>query len=173
MTPALRHYLVTEHMIGSAVVNIVLNALIAWLSFRPLAAVPMWGQQSIFGDLVGTCIVLPTLNCLIVTQIVRMHIRRGRIGALDWSGPAGGLLQRFPRNPLLRGLAGGVLTAIVFVPLIGGPLVASGIDGMQLLHFVVFKASYAAVMAACVQPFIALWALMAGAAGEATAPVIG
>jgi len=177
MTPQLRHYLLVEHVIGSAIINFALNALIAWLSFRHQDSVPMWGQQSIAADLVGTTIVLPTLTCLIVTRIVRFHLRRGRIQSPGWSGDTGTLLRRLPEGALLRGLTLAVPTTLLFTPLITALLLGAGVSSLALSTFVVFKGSYAAVMAAVVQPVIALWAIMDGSVRDestaATDPGLG
>ncbi len=164
--PELRHYLLVEHVAGSAVFNFLINALIAWLSFRQEPAVPLWGQQSIVGDLLGTTIILPTLTCLIVTRIVRLHLRRGRIQSTGFTGAAGSLLIRLPEGAFLRGLTVGAATMAVFAPPMILALLAAGIGGLEVGTFVWFKASYAGLMGAMVQPVIALWAIMYGAGPE-------
>jgi hypothetical protein len=169
MSPALRHYLLTEHVVGSAVVNFVLNGLIAWLSFRHLEVVPMLGQQSIMGDMVGTTIVLPVLTCLIVTRIVAWHLRTGKVSIPDWSSASQSFLGKLPNGAFARGLALAVPTMLLAVPLLYGLLMAAGVTSLELRPFVLFKASYSAVMAALVQPVVAMWALTRGAVGEAGA----
>ena len=67
MSPGHLRFLLLEQGIGSAVVNFLLNGAIAWLVFRGVAQVPLWGQQSIAGDTIGTCFFLPFLTTLIVT----------------------------------------------------------------------------------------------------------
>lgn len=54
---------------------------------------------------------------------------------------------------------------------VGGALLAVGIASLELATFLIFKASYAGVLAAIVQPVVALWAIVigSGAAGNATA----
>jgi hypothetical protein len=54
MSPEHRRFLVLEQGIGSALFNFVLNGAIAWLLFRSFERVPLWGQQSIAGDTIGT-----------------------------------------------------------------------------------------------------------------------
>lgn len=163
MSPALRHYLLTEHVIGSAIVNFLLNALIAWLSFRHVEAVPLWGTQSIGGDLVGTTIVLPLLTCLIVTRIVRWHLRAGKIDQAELSRDWPGFLRALPDSILARGLVLAALTTMIAVPLILATLYAGNIESLELRSFVLFKATYAAVLAMMVQPLVALRAMMDGA----------
>jgi hypothetical protein len=162
MTPHLRHYLLLEHVIGAAVVNVLLNALIAWLSFRHLADVPLWGTQSIGGDLVGTTMVLPLLTCSIATRIVRAHLRRGRINSTDLGEGSYALLEKLPDALLARGLTFGAITTIVAAPIILALLGAAGVENLALRDFVLFKATYAAVLAAMVQPVVALRAMLEG-----------
>ncbi len=66
MSRAQRRYLLFEQGVGAAVFNFLLNAAIAWLIFRGADVVPLWGQQSIAGDTIGTSVILPFLTCLIV-----------------------------------------------------------------------------------------------------------
>jgi hypothetical protein len=54
----------------------------------------------------------------------------------------------------------------VFAPPMILALVASGIGGLDVATFVWFKAGYAALMGAMVQPVIAMWAIMYGAGPE-------
>jgi len=64
VSPAQRRYLLLEQGVGAAGFNFLLNAAIAWLMFRGADVVPLWGQQSIAGDTIGTSIILPFLTCL-------------------------------------------------------------------------------------------------------------
>ena len=62
--------------------NFLLNGAIAWLLFRSLERVPLWGQQSIAGDTIGTCFFLPFFTALIVTPLVRRRVRAGSVAPL-------------------------------------------------------------------------------------------
>lgn len=159
MTPTLRRYLLLEHGFGSAVFNFVLNGTIAWLLFRRVAEVPLWGQQSIAGDTIGTSLFLPLITCLIVTPLVRRHTRARDLGTLGWSPTANALLHWLPAGTFRRGLVLGATCLLVVAPLAVGALGAMGVTGMPLWHFVVFKAVFAAALALAVQPLIALWAV--------------
>ena len=162
MSSALRRYLITEHVIAGAVVNFFLNALIAWLSFRHLRAVPLWGQQSIGGDLIGTTILLPLLTCLIVTRIVGVHLRHRRLDAAEIGRGAREWLMKLPNGVMLRGLALGAVTTLVTAPVLLLLLASADVENMELGRFLLFKASYAAMLAAMVQPIVAMRAILDG-----------
>lgn len=137
-------------------INVALNAAIGWAMFRGVATVPLWGASSIGGDTLGTSFFLPAITCLIVTPLVRGQVRRGAAPAF---GPLAGWLRPFQRPLPLRALALG----LVCIPLAGGAGVALlsvlGVGALDFASFLGWKALYAGVLAACVQPAIALLAL--------------
>jgi hypothetical protein len=157
VSPALRRYLLLEHGVGSAVFNFVLNGVIAWLLFRNAVEVPLWGQQSIAGDTIGTTVLLPLLTCLIVTPMVRRHVQARDLGALGQSPTADALLRWLPASTFRRGLCFGAACVVAVAPLAIWGLGVLGISGMSLWHFIGFKAAFAAALAFAVQPLIALW----------------
>jgi hypothetical protein len=158
MSSAQRGYL-REQGIGSAIFNFVLNGIIAWLLFRGQAIVPLFGQQSIAGDTIGTCFFLPFLTCLIVTRIARGHVRAGKVAGAGWTRTSHPMLRWLPAGTALRGLALGLGSIGVFAPVPIAILNALGVDELGLWPFVLFKASFAAGLAAIVTPLIAWWAI--------------
>jgi hypothetical protein len=165
VSPTLRRYLLLEHGIGSAVFNFVLNGVIAWLLFRGVADVPLWGQQSIAGDTIGTTLFLPLFTCLIVTPLVRRHLRARDVGAIDWSPTADALLRWLPANTFRRGLRLGAACMLAVAPLAIGTFAALGVTAMPFWSFVTFKAAFAAALALAVQPMIALWVVRSAQQG--------
>jgi len=166
---AQRRYLLFEQGVGAAVFNFLLNAAIAWLIFRGADVVPLWGQQSIAGDTIGTSVILPFLTCLIATRLVRGHVRSGKVALLGWSREARPWLGWLPRGTLARALALGTVGLVVFAPPVLVALVALGVTNLGLGRFVVFKASFAAAEALVVTPLVALWAIAEGPAAPAPA----
>jgi len=152
-------FIVVDHGVGGAVVNFVLNGAIAWLLFRHLDIVPLWGQQSIAGDTIGTTFFLPFLTCLIVTPLARHQAEASHLGRLDWTLSSHPLLRWLPSGTVRRGLVLGLVCAAVVAPPALSLLSVLGITDLTFWHFVTFKASFAAVLALVVQPFIVLCAL--------------
>jgi hypothetical protein len=164
MSPRHRQYLVLEQGIGSGIFNVGLNAAIAWLLFRGMDAVPLWGQQSIAGDTIGTAFMLPLLTTLIASRVVYRHVRRGRVPA--WAVSDGSVLRRLPDGLGWRGTVLGIAClALAGLPATG-VLGAAGVAEMSFGGFICFKALFAGVLAMMVTPIIARLAL-ADASGSA------
>jgi hypothetical protein len=172
MSAAHRRYLLLEQGVGAAAFNFVLNAVIAWLMFRGEEEVPLWGQQSIAGDTIGTSLLLPLLTCLIVTRIARGHMRAGRVAPLGWTRASHPALGWLPRGTLARGLVLGLVGLVVLAPLTILGLIAVEVAGLTVRQFVAFKGAFAAFEAAIVTPLIALWAIAEATGQEAPAAAV-
>lgn len=160
MSPAHRRYLLLEQGVGAAVVNLLLNGVIAWLVFRGAAVVPLWGQQSIAGDTIGTCLLLPLITCLIVTRLARGRIRSGALAPLDWTRASHPILGWLPEGTFARAVVLGVVCVVAVAPPTVWGLGALQVTALQFWWFVLFKATFAAALAAVVTPVISLWAIV-------------
>ncbi|MBX3025096.1 hypothetical protein KF840_09320 [bacterium] len=167
--PHHRRFLILEQGIGSAVFNLLLNAVIAWALFHHLEAVPLWGQESIAGDTLGTCFFLPFFTALTVTPLVRRRIAKGGLAALDWTRESHALLTWLPAGTFRRALAIGALSLLVVGPLAVLSLHGLAVAALAFPSFVAFKAVFAALLGMLVTPVISIWALAEPA--RARAPV--
>ena len=153
-----RRLLIVDLGVGAALFNFGLNAAIAWLLFRSLARVPLWGDSSVAGDTLITAFVLPFLTSLIVSRTVHRQVSGGRIPRLATADPA--LASFAKRSPSARGaLLGAASVVLVAVPVVAA-LGGSGFEGFALWPFIGFKAAFAACLAALVTPLIGWWALV-------------
>jgi hypothetical protein len=157
MSPRHRQYLLLEQGIGAGIFNVLLNAAIAWALFRGMDAVPMWGQQSIAGDTIGTAFMLPLLTTLIASRVVRGHVRRGRVPA--WAPSDGSMLGRLPHGLFGRGTVLGVVCLVLVGLPAAAALGAAGVAEMSFGGFILFKALFAGALAMVVTPVIARLAL--------------
>ena len=155
MSPQHKRFLI-EQSVGSVVVNLLINSVIAYLMFRGAATVPLWGQQSIAGDTIGTTFFLPLFTCLIVTPLVRRQVRAGAVAAFPGT-PLG--LQWMPERTFRRGARLGLICAVVVAPPTLWLLTRLGVTEQSFWGFVTFKACFAAALGAPVTPLIALWAI--------------
>jgi hypothetical protein len=156
MSPAHIRFLLLEEGAGSIIVNLLINSIIAFLMFRGAASVPLWGQQSIAGDTIGTAFFLPLFTCLIVTPLARRQVRGGRLAPLA-GAPLG--LQWMPGRALWRGAVLGIVCMLAVAPPTIAMLTVFGVTQQTFWGFVCFKALFAAALGAVVTPLIALWAI--------------
>jgi len=163
MNSAHVRFLVLEQGIGSAVFNFLLNGAIAWLLFSGLERVPLWGQQSIAGDTIGTCFFLPFFTALIVTPLVRKRVQSGSVAELEWTHETHPMLGWLPAGTAKRALVLGVVCALVVGPLSVWLLHRLEVGELTFWSFVAFKAAFAAALALIVTPVISVWAMTAPA----------
>jgi hypothetical protein len=157
VAPDHRRLLFAEHLAGAAVVNLVINAGLAWLTF-PVTRMPLWGMTSIAGDTLCTGFLLPMLTCLIVGRITRHRVERGHLRALPASETAESFWTSTPT--VRRGAVLGILgVAFAALPVVAA-LHLAGVAEMSRVPFVGFKAGFAVGLGAVLTPPIAWWALV-------------
>lgn len=157
LSAAQRGYLLVGQVIVPAVINLVLNFALGFATFRGTPEVPLLGSQSIVGDTLGTCFFLPAITCLIVTPIVRGHVRKGTAEPLRGALPGwlGAFRHALVPRALALGLAGVALAGGLALVL----LAALGVESLAFGPFLGFKAVFAGLLGALVTPLIALLAL--------------
>lgn len=152
-----RRFLWLEQGLIPALFNFVINGGLAWLLVGELVLLPLWGEPSIGADLLATGFLLPFLTCAIVTVLVRRKVQAG--GQAPLEKPDG----------MLGWLAGqGLWMRSLWLGLIGIAMAALTIwllthwqpQGMEGEHFSLFKAAWAAVVAALLTPLIGYLALV-------------
>ena len=159
-----RSFIFWHAIIGAAIVNAILSALIAWLSVRKEDSVPRWAaplidKPSTITDTLGTFFILPLLTCLIFTAVARRELRHGRVKPLGWSWSPRSVLRRLPRGTLRRGVALGALCTVALGPPAVALIVALDVGSLSVGQFVTYKAIFGVILGMLVTPIVALWAL--------------
>lgn len=128
---------------GSALVNAIVNPLIAWALHRDLRAVSL---ADFAVDTAVTCVVLSTLVALFTTLGLRRAIRSG---SLPVRGDARrtGLLARLPGSWWTLGPSFGAAFAVVLVPLGVVSLLLMGASELPVPWLAALKALYTGAMA--------------------------
>jgi len=129
----------------AAILNVVINSLISWLSHRPTGFVPLTGSGSMVIDVFVTSIVLSVLVSLFVSKGVRRDLDAGRVRTADGPPGAGRVLSRLSARWWALGLMLGLGVAVVatVVLLLLGVL---GLSGLSLAGFVAFMAVYTGLL---------------------------
>jgi hypothetical protein len=160
-----RRWIVINALVATALINLLLNAGLAWLSVRgeevPLIAVPVLETSTIF-DTVGTFFILPLLTCLLATTAVWYERRNGELPQLDWPRDLHPLLASPPLTRIGRGVWLGALVTVLLAPPAVLVLVVADFGGISTGQFVLYKAILGVSLGALVTPLIALWAMSDG-----------
>jgi hypothetical protein len=156
-----RSFLLTEQLIGAALFNLVLYALIGWLSFGPSpgALVSVWGDPGMAIDLCATSFVLPFVTSMIWSSLVRRTVRRASLLTLGWSPADHPALRWLPTSLLARSLVLALLSAVAVIPAILLTLQLVDAQHVSLLSFVLSKALLSAVLSAVVTPVAAVYVM--------------
>lgn len=163
LVPDQRRWVLVNGLLVTAVINVVLNGLIARVSVGGATTVHLWAvplvdKPSTVIDTVGTFFFLPFATCLSCGRAIGIERRRGRVTAigLESLGPWPG---RLPESRLRRSLVLGGLCTAVLSPVAVVVLLASDVGDMSRTSFVVYKAVLGVALGAIVTPLIALRAM--------------
>ncbi len=161
LTSEHKNFLLVHQSLVPAGFNFVINGLIAWLLFRSLDTLTLWGEHGIAGDLLITAFLLPMLTCLIVSPLITKQVRNKKLSVLSSALQAaqGMATKALVLRALFLGVVGLIFAAAPIVWLLD--LVES--QGVTIvlgsLDYALYKAVWAALMAMVITPVIAWWAL--------------
>ena len=147
-----RRTLTTEAAI-SIIPNALVSALFVWLLFRGVQRIGLWGMEGVAFDLVPTTFMLTLMTTIGLTTIVRR-----RVGAGKAKHAAGN--TRLPRNPVLRGIALGlIMLLLLFVPASVMVLSVVWTGDWSFNAMLLFKIFYGIVVGLIATPLVVLAAL--------------
>jgi hypothetical protein len=152
-------YLVRDHVIGGAVCNGPINALLAWLTFRTHGVAPMQGDPSILNDVIGTASLMPLMICVIGTPLVRKVVHAGKVEPWIRASAERTMLMWLPANSVLRGLILALAALATVAPMLLGVLLALGVQHMSVGGYVTLKLVYTSILGALVSPLVALYVM--------------
>jgi hypothetical protein len=147
-----------------AVIDLVINGLVAWAMFGSQSHVPVFGLQSVAGELLATGFLLPFLTCVITARIVRGQVRSGKLAPLEPEQlpQRSRFLARSSRQGVLLGLLG-ILFGAATIPWV---LYQWPSRTLETEAFITFKAIWAGLFGLCISPFIGWWALVNASRGK-------
>jgi hypothetical protein len=157
-----RRWIVVNALLATALINLVVNGALAWLSVRgaevPLIAVPLLKTSTIV-DTVGTFFILPLTTCLLCTTAVWYERRNRALPPLDWRRDSHRWLAAPSLTRVGRGVRLGALVTLLLAPPAVIVLVVTDFGGISTGQFVLYKVILGVALGALVTPLIALWAM--------------
>jgi hypothetical protein len=158
-----RRWIVTRAIVATAVFNVIINVVTAWLGVQGQEEVPSWGaplvETSIFWNLLGTLFLLPLITCALVTTAVRYDVTTGSLTSLNRLRSTFDWLAALPAKRLRRGLTLGVIAVTVLAPALILALAALGFPELTQSQFVLCQTAFAVTLGGLVTPIIALFAM--------------
>jgi hypothetical protein len=162
ITAEQRRWVLLNSVLGTALVNLVVNSGIALFGSRGQHHIPAWSisvaHPSVMTDGLGVLITLPIITCLLVSLAVRRELMEARLGRLD---PAA-----FGRAPFLavpgalrRGLRFAAVTFGAFAIPLTIAMELTARSGLSHDSYVGFHVALTVILGAIVTPFIALAAM--------------
>lgn len=163
-----RRWIVINALVITAVVNLVINGFLAWVSVRGHHNVPIWGlpgvgKTNVFTDTVGTFFFLPLFTCVTCTTAVWAQVRSGRLPRLEAAIPR----QLARRGRVRRGAVLGIGTAAILAPLFIVVIAAARLGSLSATEFVLYKMALGVLLGLVVTPLIAVMAMTDGSPAAA------
>lgn len=168
LSPVNRRWIIRYALLMTAVVNLVVNGLLAWLttigrSHLGLIGVPLLRAPSLVTDTLGTFVILPITTSLLCSAGVRGYQRRGLLdptpsasfGPMRW-------VERLPSGDLRAGFVLAGLSIVLFAPGSCALLVGLTSGGLSRESFVIYKAVLGVALGAVVTPVVAVMAMARG-----------
>jgi hypothetical protein len=150
-------YLLIEQLAVPAILNLLINGFIGWLTFRHSEAINIWTSASIGNDLLLTGALLPFIMSMINARLVAGKVHKGKIAPFPKDDINSDGWHN--RSILLRSLLLSAFGLLFFtVPTIF-IVMQIWAEPISLWDFVIFKGIWAAILAAIVSPVIAIWAI--------------
>ena len=156
-----RRWLVVNAVFVTALINVVLNWLIARGAVGDRDTVSMWGaplvEPSVFWDLIGTLFLLPLFTSALTAAAIRRDIRRE---ALERIPPNAEVSPRLAApGRWRRGAAFGALAVVALSPGLLILLAALGFPELSKSQFVAWHTGFAVVLGMLVTPPLAVLAM--------------
>jgi len=163
LLPDQRRWLVLNGLVATAVINFVLNGLLARVSAGSHATVALWalptlGHPSAAIDTLGTFFFLPFGMCLGVTRAVRIARDKGQLRPLP-PRDLGPWVRRLPVERVKRGAVLGAVCFAILSPLAVAIFLIGDPSHLSRMSFVVYKAILALLLGAVLTPAITLTAM--------------
>ena len=130
------------------VINVVINAAIAYATLGGLDEIDAWGDHGFGKDLILTAFLL---SAILSGVFIATHRRKRRSGEISVTGTEGkSLAWLLPFSPWLSAPWIGLLATAVSVPPVLGVLAVLNIDTLTPPTYIVIKALWAGVLAAVI-----------------------
>lgn len=135
---------------NNIIINVVLNAVIAYALLRSHTYLPVWGENSYGEDLIIGGFILSTILGGIFIGLFRHRRNNGAITPQGHEGQS--LAWLIPYSPWLAAPWLGVLGAVIAAPLLIGLLMVFGAQTLSPAMYAAIKGVWAGALAGIIVP---------------------
>jgi hypothetical protein len=164
-----RRWLIFNAVIVTAVINAIVNFVIAWLGVARQHTVPLWSwpllRTSTVVNTVSTLFILPFVTSWLWTELIWRELRSGRLSPLPTSTI--GILSGLSGGRVRRSAGIGLACLALLAPAACALLVGIHFEDIRRSEFILFQVAFTVVFGAIVTPIVALRAMT----DEAECPV--
>ena len=158
--PIHRNFIIINQVIIATVFNFFINIGIAWLLYRQVEQIPLWGLKGIAMDTMATAFVLTLLSYYYITLSVWFTMKRKWLPIME-NYPTVGIVSKFIRLPIV---VQGIIFAFLASLLIGCPVILflflTNTQSMPYGSFFWYKAIFGAALSLIVSPPIGLLSIL-------------
>ena len=145
---------IRKETLTNFVINIVINAAIAYALFRQVEQIGPWGEKGFVMDLLLTGFLL---SLILGGIFVAMSRRKRDSEEFALSGNEGkALAWLIPYNPVLAALWLGILGMVLATPHLLGVMFLFELDTLTPVNYALIKGAWAGLLAATVVPIAIL-----------------
>ena len=163
LMPDQRRWLILNGLVATAVINLVLNGVLARIAVGDHSSVPLWalpklGHPSLGADTLGTFLLLPFGTCLGLTRAVRLARDKGHLRPVP-PQVLGRWMRRLPAGRAARGAVVGGTCFAILTPVALAFFAMDGLADVSRTSYVVYRVILCVLLGAVVSPLIALVAM--------------
>lgn len=141
---------IRDEILGSGISNTIFNGVIAWLLLRNSPALHWGGEHSFAVDVIATSFLLPLIVALIVIPLQRGKLNKGTLAPINLGATSitQSLADQFPASAFKSALLFGLIGMLLIAPLTLAGFYLLGVEEINPLRYVVFKALWTGLIAA-------------------------
>lgn len=158
--PIHRNFIIINQVIIATVFNFLINSGIAWVLYRHVDQIPLWGLKGIVMDTITTAFILTLLSYYYIALSVWFTMKIKWLPVIE-NYPTVGIVSKFIRLPIfVQGIIFGILaTLLISLPVILF-LFLTRTQSMPYESFFWYKAIFGAALSLIVSPPIGLLSIL-------------
>lgn len=154
-----KRYIINNYIIASALINTIINAIVAYSLFADQAQVMMWGEPSLAVDIIVTTVLLTFITTILVHWGASLALTYGRLEPVIATGVGLAILQRLPQSSTARAVCFSIVATVLIAPLVIYTMQLMGLTYFSATAAMLFKVAFALALGALLTPMICLAAL--------------